>query len=59
MMQEFVLLLLFLGIMVYRLSHVLWQEIKPSNSFSGAGDYARLVVASWTSRILTPHHTTA
>ena len=48
MMQQFVLLLSLLLLWVSWLSNVLWRGMEPSNSFSGARDYARSAVASWT-----------
>ena len=36
--------------MVSGLSNVLWLGYEPSNSFSGASDYAQLAVSSWTSQ---------
>ena len=39
MMQEFVTIIITMGIRVYRLSNVHWWGIKPSNSFSGVRDY--------------------
>ena len=51
MMQELfiiIIIIIILGIMVCRLSNVLWRGIEPMNSFSGARAYARLAVASWT-----------
>ena len=50
MMQELVLLLLFICDSVI-LPNVLWQGLKPWNSLSGARDYARSAVASWTLHI--------
>ena len=47
MMQEFVLLLLLIFGGVSWVS-MLRRGIKPRNSFTGARDYARSAVASWT-----------
>ena len=49
MMQELLLLLLLLFICdSVILPNVLWQGLKPANSLSGARDYARSAIASWT-----------
>ena len=50
MMQELLLLLLLLFICdSVILPNMLWQGLEPANSLSGARDYARLAIASWTS----------
>ena len=36
--------------MVYELSNALRRGIEPLDSFTGARDYARSAVASWTSK---------
>ena len=50
MMQEFVLLLLLLLLICLWVSWIsmLQPGIEPVISFTGARDYARLAVASWT-----------
>ena len=48
MMQELLLLLLLFICDSVILPNVLWQGLKPANSLSGARDYARSAVTSWT-----------
>ena len=47
-----IMIIIILGIMVSGLSNVLQRGFGPSNSFSGARNYARSAVASWTSLYL-------
>ena len=51
MMQELLLLLLLLLCDSMILPNVLWQGLEPGNSPSGARDYARSAVASWTNSL--------